>query len=307
MYKSNTKKWVPMICFFCFLLALPGSLLAGEGKFYIVGMGSSPDLITLRGLETVKQADVFIVEEKTDLEAWKQWIGDKPVWILGHFARVYYGVDPQTLKDAGARAKAIRNDEARKEMIGKIKEAVAQGKKVAALQWGDPMMYGTTFYLEMLPKDFPSEIIPGIGAFQASSAAVKMSPPYGWDTSSVILTMTDWPGRKDNNQKLMTHKTSMVFYTMKLDYPKLFDQLKKHYSKDTPVAVVLYAGDREKQKVLRSTVGRFLKEIDHQNLPAEMHMLMVGKFLTVGQARKEGTATHQNFIKKQHGDDPGGK
>ena len=36
-------------------------------------------------------------------------------------------------------------------------------------------------------------------------------------------------------------------------------------------------------------------------------MLMVGKFLTVGQARKEGTATHQNFIKKQHGDDPGGK
>ncbi len=289
------------------LIALPTALWADQGKFYIVGMGSSPDLITLRGLETVKQADIFILEDRPDLEAWKQWIGDKPVWYLGHVARVYYGIDPQTLKDPEARAKAIRNAEARKSMIGKIKEAVAQGKKVAALQWGDPMMYGTTFYLEMLPKDFPSEIIPGIGAFQASSAAVKMSPPYGWDTSSVILTMTDWPGRQDKNQELMTHKTSMVFYTMKLDYPQLFSQLKKNYPQDTPVAVVTYAGDREKQQVIRSTVGRFLKEVDYQNLPPEMHMLMVGKFLSVGQARKEGTATHQKFIKQQHGDDPGGK
>ena len=36
-------------------------------------------------------------------------------------------------------------------------------------------------------------------------------------------------------------------------------------------------------------------------------MLLVGKFLTVGQARKEDTATHQHFIKKQHGDDPEGE
>jgi precorrin-4/cobalt-precorrin-4 C11-methyltransferase len=307
MSKSNNGKWVPLICFLWFLLLLPGSLAAAQGKFYIVGMGSSPDLVTLRGLETVKQTDIFILEDKPDLEAWKQWIGDKPVWYLGHISRVFYGVDPQTLKDPKKRAMAIRNAEARKEIIAKIREAVDQGKKVAALQWGDPMMYGTTFYLEMLPKDFPAEIIPGIGAFQASSAAVKMSPPYGYDTSSVILTMTDWPGRKDKNMGLMKHKTSMVFYTMKLDYPKLFEQLKENYPKDTPVAVVLYAGDREQEKVLRSTVGRFLKEIDYRNLPHEMHMLLVGKFLTVGQARKEGTTTHHTFIKQQHGDDPGGK
>jgi hypothetical protein len=47
---------------------------------------------------------------KPDLEAWKEWIGDKPVWYLGHFARVNYGTDPQTLKDPEARAKANRND-----------------------------------------------------------------------------------------------------------------------------------------------------------------------------------------------------
>ena len=52
-----------------------------------------------------------------------------------------------------------------------------------------------------------------------------MSPPYGWDTNGVILTMADWPGRTDTNEKLMATQSSMVFFTMHLDYPKLFEQL----------------------------------------------------------------------------------
>ncbi len=177
-----------------------------------------------------------------------------------------------------------------------------KGKNVASLQWGDPMIFGNTFYLEMLPKDFPSEIIPGVGAFQAASAAVKMSPPYGWNTSSVILTMSDWPGRADTNEKLMATRTSMIFYTMHLNYPKLFAQLKRHYPKDTPVAVVNHAGDREQQKVITSTVSRFLEEISYKELPKEAHLLMVGKFLKVGQARKEGLANSKDFIKEQYGE-----
>jgi precorrin-4/cobalt-precorrin-4 C11-methyltransferase len=293
---------VAVVCISAILLA--GHARAEAGKFYIVGMGTMPDLITVRGLEVVKKADIVLLEGKGDLEAWKPMIEGKEVWYLGHFARVYYGIDPETIKDPKRKAQAIENAQVRKEMISKIKQAVEQGKNVAALQWGDPMMYGTTFYLEMLPGGIPSEVIPGIGAFQAASAAVKMSPPYGWDTSSVILTMTDWPGRADLNKRLMTHKTSMIFYTMHLDYPKLFSQLRKYYPKDTPVAVVTYAGDREKQRVIRSTVGGFSKEVRFNDLPPELHMLMVGKFLTAGQARKEGTATFQDFIKKQHGDDP---
>jgi hypothetical protein len=34
-------------------------------------------------------------------------------------------------------------------------------------------------------------------------------------------------------------------------------------------------------------VGRFLKEVDYGNLPAERHILLVGKFLKVGQVRKD--------------------
>jgi precorrin-4 methylase len=285
------------------LFLLSGALFADSGKFSIVGMGTTPDLLTIRGAQCIKQADIVLLEGKGDQVAWKDLIGGKEVWFLSHSSQLFYGMDPQTLKNQAAKEKAMRIAGQRREMIDKIRNAVEKGKNVAALQWGDPMMYGITYYLEMLPKDIPSEIIPGVGAFQAASAAVKMSPPYGWDTSSVILTMTDWPGRADANEKLMATQTSMIFYTMHLDYPQLFEQLKRHYPHGTPVAVVSYAGDREHQKVITSTVGRFLDEVSYQKLPAEEHMLLVGKFLEVGQARKEGLVGGKDFIEERHGGD----
>jgi precorrin-4 methylase len=112
--------------------------------------------------------------------------------------------------------------------------------------------------------------------------------------------MADWSGRADTNEKLMATQTSMVFYTMHLNYPQLFEQLKRHYPPDTPVAVVNHAGDRKRQEVISSTVGRFLDEIKYQELPEEAHMLLVGKFLTVGQARKEGLAGSK-YIEERHG------
>ena len=169
---------------------------------------------------------------------------------------------------------------------------------MAVLEGGDPMMYGVTFYLEMLPKDLPSEIVPGVGAFQAASAAVKMSPVYGWDTNAVILTMSDWTGRADTNEKLMEAGTSMVFYTMHFDYPKVFAELKRHYPEDTPVAIVSYAGDRQRQRVRTSTLGRFFDEVNLKDIPADAHMLLVGKFLTVGQARKDGLLSGRKFIER---------
>jgi precorrin-4 methylase len=56
------------------------------------------------------------------------------------------------------------------------------------------------------------------------------------------------------------------------------------------VAVVCYAGDPKQQRVIRSTVAHFLEQVDYQKLPREMHTLVVGKFLTCGQARKAGVA-----------------
>ena len=274
--------WLALLCVSATMRAE-----AGKGKFYIVGMGTAPDLITIRGVEVIKSADVILVGDEQERDLWKDFIKDKEVWYCPNSLRVLYGIDPKTIKDPQRRARAENGIKARQALVDKIRTAVESGKIVASLQAGDPMMFGLTFMLEMLPKEMPSEIVPGVGAFQAASAAVKMSPPYGYDTNGVILTLADWEGRADVNEKLMAPGSTMVFYTMHFDYPKVFSQLGRFYPADTPVAVVCEAGDRNGQKVIRSTVGRFLQEVDYKTLPVERHILLVGKFLKVGQARKD--------------------
>jgi precorrin-4 methylase len=279
----------------CTLVILTwGTSFAAPGKFYVVGMGTVPDLLTLRGLEAIREAQIILLEDLKDREAWKSYIGQKEVWIAPNSARLFFGLDPEEVSDPELREAVAATDKARQEIIDKIRSAVEAGKTVAALQWGDPMMFGMTYYFEMLPENLPSEIVPGVGAFQAASAAVKMSPPYGWDTNAVILSAADWPGRTDTNEKLIAHQTSMVFYTMFIDYPALFEQLNRHYPQDTPAAVVCHAGDREKQKIIHSTVGKFLEEVKYGELP--VHTLLVGKFLKVGQARKDGIVSGRKLL-----------
>ena len=243
-----------------------------------------------------RRPTLFWCTTRKDFRIGRDLIGKKEAWVFPRSNLVFYGIDPDTLSDPSERALAQKLETARREIVNKVRVAVEQGKIVAVLEGGDPMMYGVIFYLEKLPKDLPSEIIPGVGAFQAASAAVKMCPPYGWDTNAAILTMSDWAGRADTNEKLMEAGTSMVFYTMHLDYPKVFAELRRHYPPDTPVAIVCYAGDRQRQRVMTSTIGRFFDEIDLKDVPADAHLLLVGKFLTVGQARKDGLASGRKFI-----------
>lgn len=259
------------------------------GKFFIVGMGTAPDLVTVRAQKTIAQADVLIAEEGAIPAMWSELAAGKEVWEYPHSFRKFYGANPETLPNPAQRAEAMELAKIRRVLTEKIVAAVNAGKTVANLQSGDPMMYGMTLFLELLPAGVPTEIVPGVGAFQASSAALKMSPPYGYDTNAVILTMDDWPGRADINEKLMAAGSTMVFYTMNLDYPRLFANLKRHYAPATPVAVVCDAGDPARQRTIRSTVARFLAEVDYKSLPVNRHLLFVGKFLEVGQKRKDFT------------------
>jgi precorrin-4/cobalt-precorrin-4 C11-methyltransferase len=222
--KRSTLLWIAV-----FAIVLAGSAAFAQqkapGKLYVVGMGTAADLITLRGAEVVKKADLIVCETEEEAGWWKDMIGDKELYIAPHAARIYLGVNPDNLTDPAAKQLCIDNARIRQEAVDKMVSYVRDGKTVACLQGGDAMMYGTTWYLEMMPDDIDFEVVPGIGAFQAACAAVAHNPVFGNDTNSVIATMADFPGRVDTNDRLMECQTSMIFYTMHLDYPKLFEQL----------------------------------------------------------------------------------
>lgn len=285
---SRTPLRLLPLLFLAVLCAL-GWAQSAPGQFIIVGMGTAPDLMTLRAQKAVARAEILMAEEGAIPAMWADLAAGKEVWEWPHDLRRFYGADPKKLSNPAQRARAVQLEKIRRELTAKITAAVRSGKTVACLQSGDPMMYGMTLFLELLPGDVPADIVPGVGSFQAASAALKRSPPYGYDTNGVILTMGDWPGRADPNEKLMAAGSSMVFYTMNLNYPRLFEQLNRFYPPNTPVAVVCDAGDPAQQKVIRSTVSRFLAEVDRRTLPVNRHLLFVGKFLDAGQARKDFT------------------
>lgn len=273
-------------------LFVPGACAAqanAPGKFYIVGMGTAPDLMTVRAKHVIDRAQVLLAEEGTIRAMWSSLAEGKEVWEYPHSLRKFFGAKLDNITDPAQRAEAVKLDGIRGGLVTRIAAAVRSGKTVACLQSGDPMMYGMTLFLELLPAGIPTEIVPGVGAFQSASAALKKSPPYGYDTSGVVLTMDDWPGRVDVNEKLMAAGSTMVFYTMNLDYPRLFSQLRRHYAAATPVAIVCDAGDLAQQKILRSTVAKFLEEVDYKNLPVNRCLLFTGNFLEAGQARKDFT------------------
>jgi len=269
---------------------------AKPGRFYLVGMGTYPDLVTLRGLRVIEDTDLFVLEERTDLDAWGDLIGQRPVIFCPHESRVLYGLDPETIEDPLARAVARRNDKFRKDTVKQIADAVMEGKVVSSLQWGDCMVYGTTFYLEMLPEEVPTEIVPSLGAFEAGSAAIKWSPTFGGSNNAVILTMGDFEGRADSNDKLAKLQTAMVAYTCGLSFPLFFKQLNENYDPDTPVAVVCYAGVPGREQVVRSTVGRFMDEVDYKALPY-LNIIFVGNFIGHGQARCDYLLTGKDLEK----------
>ena len=90
---------------------------AAPGKFYIVGMGTAPDLITLRGVEVIKSADIILLEQPSEREYWQSFIGNKEVWFCPHGARVGYGLDPKTTQDSDIRTIVENNAKHRKDAV----------------------------------------------------------------------------------------------------------------------------------------------------------------------------------------------
>ena len=76
-----------------------GSAAKPQGMFYIVGMGSAPDLVTLRALETIRQSDILIVESEYEKTIWGKYIEGKEIWYCPHDFRVFYGMDPESAKN----------------------------------------------------------------------------------------------------------------------------------------------------------------------------------------------------------------
>lgn len=137
------------------------------GTLYGVGVGpGDPELLTLKALRILREADVVAVPDKGDGEGTAMNIVKD--YIQGK--NVLRCVTPM-----------VRDKERLAEAYDRIAEdlcaQLAQGRTVAFITLGDPTVYSTYVYVHqrVLERGFEAVLVPGVPSFCAVAARLNMS------------------------------------------------------------------------------------------------------------------------------------
>lgn len=159
-------------------------------RCYIVGVGpGDADLITLRGIEAIGKSELVLCTAHAK-NTFAQYLEGKE-WVF------FQGMPWKKIHqlDEAERLEHIRKVmQLRLEAKEIIKTSVIDGKVAAVLLPGDPGFFSP---MEWFVKNIPDElleIIPGISAVNAASAAMKRSLVSGHATESVIITTPEAVG-----------------------------------------------------------------------------------------------------------------
>ncbi|OGP25558.1 MAG: precorrin-2 C(20)-methyltransferase [Deltaproteobacteria bacterium GWC2_56_8] len=138
------------------------------GTLYGVGVGpGDPELLTLKALRVLKEAAVLAYPKSSETAS----ENESKAYSIVRAAGVE-GNEPLELlfpmtKDSNAL------QEAREVAAASIIERLKQGKDVAFITLGDPMLYSTFSYLVPLVKEAGAEVrsVPGVTSFSAAASA----------------------------------------------------------------------------------------------------------------------------------------
>ncbi len=252
--------------------------LSGKGKFYLVGVGpGDADLITLRGKKIIESADLVFAHQRLK-DKFKDILSGKEVLTGYHRLFPFYGKKCSDVRKTEEQRERMSCDEyhqKQEEFAALVRAAVAEGKAVAMLDSGDPLVYGPCSWSLTELRDLETEVVPGLSCFNAANAALKAGVTEGEASHSVILA-SGW-----SVEEMAVHQSTMVLFTMRTQFKKFIDGLSAHYPADTPVAIVFSAGYAEKERVLQGTLGTILDQVGTGRMPFE-YLLYVGDFLADG-------------------------
>ena len=218
----------------------------------------APDLITVRGAEYLKKADIVI------------YAGSLVNPVLLGFCR-----------------EGTRIYNSAEMSLPEVKEVCvrgyADGKDIVRLHTGDAGIYGAIREQmdELDAHGIPYDIVPGVSSFCGAAAVLQAEYTLPGVSQTVIITRmagrTPVPER-ESIERLACHGVTMVIFLSAGMMKEVSDALLKGvYTESTPAAIV-YKATWPEQKIVHCTVGT-LAEAGRQNGINRTALILVGDFL----------------------------
>lgn len=156
------------------------------GKFYGVGLGpGDPELITRKAARIIGDADVVAYHAGVNKASYARTIAADLIRPGVLEEELRYPVTTGVTDHPGGYAGALADFYAAS--ASRLAAHLAAGRTVALLTEGDPLFYGSFMYMhDRLSARFDTEIIPGVPAFSAATAALGMPLVRQTDVLTVL-------------------------------------------------------------------------------------------------------------------------
>ncbi|ENH97159.1 uroporphyrin-III C-methyltransferase [Gracilibacillus halophilus YIM-C55.5] len=252
------------------------------GKIYLVGAGpGDPELITVKGLSCIKQADVILYDRL---------------------------VAPQLLQEAKREANLIycgklpKLHVMKQETINDILITYAeQGKTVVRLKGGDPFVFGrgAEEVQAIVTRGIDYEVVPGITSGIAAPASMNIPITHrDLGRSFALVTGHSKHGEPQDvkwNQLVDTVDTIAIYMGVR-HLPAIVKAI-VHAGKlaDTPVAVI-QEGTTSHQKAVTGTLSTIVEIVEKEHIqnPA---MIIIGEVVRIGEEINHLTELQQRMYR----------
>jgi precorrin-4 C11-methyltransferase len=232
---------------------------------HFVGAGpGAPDLLTLRAVKVLQNADIIV---------WARSL-----------------VDEAILEHASPRAELVPSDNKTfDDVLAIYRRAKAEGLDVARVHSGDPTLYGTLH--EQLgacrAPGLETEIVPGVSSLSAAAAALGQELTIPDVSQSLILPRRAQRTSMPPNERLTemaAHGTTMaLFLSVRRPRELQQDLIAGGYAPDTPAACV-YKASWPDEIVIRCPLEHLGDEIRKARITTQA-LVLVGPALGAGTGK----------------------
>jgi len=224
-----------------------------SGKVYLVGAGpGDPGLITVKGLASLRQADVVIYDRLVD----EGILYEAPA----EAEKIYVG-------------KSSNHHTLEQEAINKLLiEKARENKTVVRLKGGDPFVLGRggEEAKALVENGIPFEVIPGVSSAVAVPAYAGIPVTYRGVASSFTVVTGHKALREDSPiiewDKLAQGSDTLLILMGLTNLAHIVEQLiKNNKPPSTPVAVITH-GTTSHQRCVTGTLQDILSRVESENL-----------------------------------------